>query len=214
MIQTLKQALEQRYTTKVFDPARPADEEKIQVLIETLRLAPSSINSQPWHVFVITNPDEKQRLAAAAWDHNKPKFNDGSHLFLFCARTEFGEKEVRAIEQLVADVRGLPLDEGRVAMMTNYASSMSQADRQEWMKRQVYLMFGQFLLSCALLELDACPLEGFVPETMDGLLGLPERGLTAVVAGVVGQRSADDFNTLEKAAKVRFAKEQVITEIK
>ncbi len=38
MILTLKQALEQRYSTKVFDPAKTADEEKIQTLIFVLML--------------------------------------------------------------------------------------------------------------------------------------------------------------------------------
>ncbi|HEY5717531.1 MAG TPA: nitroreductase family protein [Motiliproteus sp.] len=214
MIKTLQQALEQRYATKVFDPNGVADEAKIETLIETLRLAPSSINSQPWHLYVITNPDEKARIAAAAWDANQPKFRDGSHLFLFCAKTQFGAAEVREIETQVAAVRGGEVNEDRIAMMTNYVNSMDEAARAEWMKRQVYLLFGQFLLSCALLELDACPVEGFLPEKMDELMALPARGLTSVVIGVVGQRSSNDFNSLDKAAKVRFPRERFLTEVR
>lgn len=214
MIQTLKEALEQRYSTKVFDPTKVAEEEKIQTLIETLRLAPSSINSQPWHLFVISNPHEKERIAEAAWDYNQPKFKDSSHLFVFCAKTEFGENEVREIEQLVADVRGTDLDEERVTLMTNYAGSMGDSVRSEWLKKQVYLQFGQFLLSCALMDLDACPVEGFQPEKMDELLGLTAQGLTSVVVGVVGHRSVNDFNTLDQVAKARFGRDQVVTELK
>jgi len=214
MIKTLQQALEQRYATKVFDPSGAADEAKIDTLIETLRLAPSSINSQPWHLYVITNPDEKARIAEAAWDANQPKFRDSSHLFLFCAKTQFGAAEVREIEERVAEVRGAAVDEDRISMMTNYVHSMSEAERGEWMKRQVYLQFGQFLLSCALLDLDACPVEGFRPAKMDELMALATRGLTSVVVGVVGQRSTDDFNSLDKAAKVRFTREHFLTEVR
>ncbi|MBY5991435.1 nitroreductase family protein [Ferrimonas balearica] len=214
MITTLQQAQASRYSTKVFEAGAQVDPDKIDALIDTLCLAPTSINSQPWHLYVISNDEEKARLAEAAWDNNKPKFADGSHLFLFCAKTEFGEAEVRAIEQMVAQVRGGEVDEARVAMMTNYVNAMSPAERQEWMKRQVYLVFGQFLLSCALLDLDSCPVEGFLPEQMDPLLDLQAKGLTSVVAGVVGQRSETDFNTLDKAAKVRFARPQMVTEIR
>jgi len=214
MIKTLQQALEQRYATKVFDPSGAADEAKIETLIETLRLAPSSINSQPWHLYLITNADEKARIAAAAWDANQPKFRDGSHLFVFCAKTAFGAAEIREIEQRVAEVRGGEVNEQRVAMMSNYVLGMSEAERGEWMKKQVYLMFGQFLLSCALLDLDACPVEGFVPQRLDELMALEARGLTSVVVGVVGQRSTDDFNGLDKAAKVRFPRERFLTEVR
>ncbi|WP_210396160.1 nitroreductase family protein [Motiliproteus sediminis] len=214
MIKSLQQALEQRYATKVFDPSGAADEAKIEILVETLRLAPSSINSQPWHLYLITSAGEKARIADAAWDANKPKFRDSSHLFLFCAKTRFGADEVREIEQLAADVRGVAVNEERVAMMTAYVNTMTDAERLEWMKKQVYLMFGQFLLSCALLDLDACPVEGFLPEKMDELMALKARGLTSVVVGVVGQRSTDDFNSLDKAAKVRFQREQLVTEVR
>ncbi|GAA4899217.1 nitroreductase family protein [Ferrimonas pelagia] len=214
MIHTLQQALEQRYATKVFDPHGIAEEEKIEALLNTLCLAPTSINSQPWHLYVITDPERKAKLAQAAWDNNKPKFTDGSHLFLFCAKTDFGEADVRAIEQVVAKVRGSEINEERIAMMTNYVNTMSQAERQEWIKRQVYLVFGQFLLSCALLELDSCPVEGFLTQEMDTLMDLPKQGYTSVVAAVVGQRSANDFNALEKASKVRFSQNQMVTQLR
>lgn len=213
MINNLKHTLANRYSTKVFDPQGGAEQDKIDALIDTLCLAPTSINSQPWHLYVISNADEKRRLAEAAWDNNKPKFEQGSHLFLFCAKTEFGEAEVRAIEERVAEIRGTEVDEGRITMMTNYVASMTAEQRQEWMKRQVYLVFGQFLMSCAMLEMDSCPVEGFLPGVMDELLDLQSKGLTAVVSGVVGQRHADDFNTLEKAAKVRFERANMVTEV-
>ncbi|TKB48865.1 NAD(P)H nitroreductase [Ferrimonas sediminicola] len=214
MINTLQQVLEQRYSTKVFDASQGADEQKVQALIDTLRLAPSSINSQPWQLFVISNPEEKARLAKAAWDYNQPKFHDASHLFVFCAKTEFGAEEVMELEQLVAEVRGTEVNQDRVALMTNYVEGMDPADRQEWLKKQVYLLFGQFLLSCGLLELDACPVEGFLPEDLDTLMGLEEKGLTSVVTALVGVRSNEDFNTLDKAAKVRIPRERFVTEVK
>jgi len=91
---------------------------------------------------------------------------------------------------------------------------MGDSVRSEWLKKEVYLQFGQFLLSSALMDLDACPVEGFLSEKMDDLLGLEAQGLTSVVVGVVGHRSANDPNTLDKVAKARFSRDQVVTELK
>jgi nitroreductase/dihydropteridine reductase len=40
---------QQRYTTKAYDPNKKIPQDQIDLLLEVLRLAPSSINIQPWH---------------------------------------------------------------------------------------------------------------------------------------------------------------------
>ncbi|MGY0218227.1 nitroreductase family protein [Endozoicomonadaceae bacterium StTr2] len=210
----LARVLSSRYATKVFDADKPAAEEKIQQLIETLRLAPSSINSQPWHFYVISNPEEKRRLSQCAWDSNKAKFDDASHVFVFCGKTSYEVEDLQALEELVAEQRGTEVNQARVEFLGGFVNSMDETERKYWIRDQVYLAFGQFLLSCALLELDACPVEGFSREEMDELLGLKEKGLGSVVVGIVGHRHEDDFNTPVKASKVRYPMEQVVTEIR
>jgi glutaredoxin-dependent peroxiredoxin len=43
------EAVRRRRAYRVFDP-RPIEEEKVQALVEAMRLAPSCINNQPWRV--------------------------------------------------------------------------------------------------------------------------------------------------------------------
>ena len=45
---------------------RPVEEEKITKILEAVRLAPSSSNSQPWHVVVVRNKETIQALSKAA----------------------------------------------------------------------------------------------------------------------------------------------------
>ena len=47
----------------------------------------------------------------------------------------------------------------------------------EWAARQAYIALGQFMTVCALLGVDTCPMEGFVPEKFDEILHLspPEK---------------------------------------
>lgn len=54
-----------RQSDRAFDPNRPVEEEKIRKILETVRLAPSACNSQPWHFIVVDDPEIKNKLADA-----------------------------------------------------------------------------------------------------------------------------------------------------
>ena len=62
--------------------------------------------------------------------------------------------------------------------------------------------------ACALLRVDTCPMEGFVPAEFDKILGLTERGLTATVCCAAGYRAETD--KYASAAKVRFPVEKLV----
>ena len=56
-------------------------------------------------------------------------------------------------------------------------------------------------------------MEGFVPEEIDALLGLQDRGLRSVVLLPMGYR-AEEGDWLVNLKKVRRPREEFITEIK
>ncbi len=205
--------LEQRYSTKVFNPERKIDAETLATLKESLRLSPSSINSQPWHFFVVSTQEEKVRLAEAAWDYNQPKFRDASQIIVFCAKRDFTIADLEKIEQNVAETRNTEVSKERIAALGGYVESMTAEYRKEWTRQQAAMAFGQFMLSCQLVGVDCCPIGGFEEPKMDELLGLEEKGLTSVVVAAIGYRAEEDFNTPEKAAKARFSQEDIITEL-
>ncbi|MCW8995490.1 MAG: nitroreductase family protein [Psychromonas sp.] len=214
MLQQLKNALQQRYSTKQFKAGATVENDKLEVLLDTLPLTPTSINSQAWHLYVISNPAKKCQLSEVTWPTNQDKYKDAAYLLVFCAKTAFKKQDLVEIEQLSADIRGGEINNTRIEALNSYISSMSDHECQEWLKRQVYIVFGQFLTSCALLGIDSCPIEGFNTKAMDQQLGLQEKGLTSVVSAVIGQRDIQDFNTPDKAQKVRFPRAKMISEIK
>ena len=213
MEKLLKSALENRYSTKKFAANSQVDEEKVRAIIDTLHVSPSSLNCQPWHVFVISNQQEKERLAECAWDANKGKYTAASHLFVFCRKSSFGDEDLENAIQLNDDIRQETTPQERKSMMANYLAAMDETQKAEWMNKQIYLMLGQFVTSCALLELQACIVGGFKTSEMDELLGLKEKGLASVITAVIGVGEEDDFNAISVAPKVRFDQSQVITEI-
>ncbi len=61
---------------------------------------------------------------------------------------------------------------------------------------------GNILTVCALEQIDACPMEGFIPEQYDKILDLKSRGLTSILVLPVGYRDENDmFSSLKKVRK-------------
>jgi nitroreductase len=112
-----------------------------------------------------------------------------------------------------AEVRGVP-----VASLDAYkgmmVGSLTRTPAQEvdvWMSRQVFIALGVFLTSCAALGVDACPMEGFVPEKYDEVLGLTAKGYASRVVATVGYRAADDKSA--DLAKVRYPLSEMIEQV-
>ena len=77
---------QKRYATKAYRNEK-ISEAKIKELAEILRLAPSSVNSQPWKFVIIGNETLKADLAAHSF-FNEQKIKDASHLVVFFAHDD------------------------------------------------------------------------------------------------------------------------------
>ena len=56
--------VKQRYSVRRFTD-KPVEKEKLDLCLESARLAPSACNSQPWHFIVVENPEFKNKLCDA-----------------------------------------------------------------------------------------------------------------------------------------------------
>lgn len=63
------------------------------------------------------------------------------------------------------------------------------------------------MTAAATLGIDTCPMEGFMPEKYDEILGLKARNLGSTVLLACGYRHPED--PAAKRAKVRFEKSEV-----
>lgn len=208
----LLEQLNWRYATKQFDPARKISAADWAALEEALVLSPSSAGLQPWAFIVVNDPAIRETLVPASYGQTQVK--DASHLVVFAARTNFGEADVDAHLEHTAKVRGVSVESlapFRGMIMGGIVNAMDQATRAVWAGRQTAIALGNLLTSAALLGIDACPMEGFVPAQYDEILGLKERGLTAVAICTLGYRAeTDGYASLPK---VRFPKERVLLHV-
>lgn len=208
----LLEALNWRYATKTFDPSRKIPTATWKTLEETLVLSPSSFGLQPYRFLVVENPATREALLPHSW--NQRQVVDASHYVVLAGRTAMTEAEIDRFLDRIVEVRGTPREalEGYRGMM--YGSLISpgcEARIPFWSARQAYIALGNLMTSAALLGVDACPIEGFVPAEYDALLGLPEQGYASVVCCALGYRSAEDKYAV--APKVRLPSSELIKTI-
>ena len=197
-----------RYATKKFDPTRKIAAETWAVLRQSLIQTPSSYGLQPWKFLIIDTPALKTQLRAVSW--GQAQVEEAAHHVVFLARTAMTEADIdRLIDALVA-ARGTPRESlsGYRGMMVKNIVGAGPEWTREWATRQTYIALGQFMLACAMVQVDACPMEGLDPLKYDEILGLKGSGYHTVVACPVGYRAVDD--KYAELAKVRFAASEVI----
>ena len=208
---TLLEKLNWRYATKVFDPSKKVSDADFEILLESLRLTPSSFGIQPWKFVVVKNLEIREQLVSHSWDQRQVA--DASHLIVLCRLNQMTEKTVDEYMEYTAETRGVDVSElkGFSDMLKGFVNKMDAEQLSQWMENQVYIALGNLMTSASVLDIDACPIEGFSSTEYDRVLGLEEFGLNSVVLCPVGYRGEND--KYAENPKVRFLSEEVILEI-
>lgn len=208
----LLKKLEWRYAAKKMDANRPAEQEKVDTILEAIRLTATSSGLQPYELIVVKNPEIKAKIKPHAW--NQDQVTDCSHLLVFAAWDNYTEERINMMFDLVNDERGF-VNEGwenyRKMILDLYPIRDAETNYAH-AARQAYIGLGTALIAAAEEGIDSTPMEGFDPEKVDEILELKKRGLRSVILLPLGYR-ADEGDWLVNLKKVRRSKENFITEI-
>lgn len=209
----LIQKLQWRYAAKKMDPARPVPDEKVERILEAVRLTASSSGLQPYELIVVTNPELRAQIKPHAW--GQQQITDCSHLLVFAAWDNYTVERINMMFDLVNEERGF-MNEGwenyRQQILATYPGRDAETNYQH-AARQAYIGVGTALIAAAEEEVDSTPMEGFDPAKVDEILGLKTRGLRSVVMIPLGYRAAEG-DWLVNLKKVRRARSQFIVEMK
>lgn len=209
---TLNDHLNWRYATKKMEVGKPVPQDKVDAIVEAVRMAPTSSGTQPFELIMVTNSDIRAKIAEAA--SGQAQITDGSHLLVFAAWDNYTEDRIDTVTQLNVAARGdLPLIHGYYDnLKANYLPREAEVNYAH-AARQAYIALGIALIAAAEQEVDSTPMEGFDPDAVDEILGLRERGLRSVVLMPLGYREeASDW--LLQMPKVRKSRDAIVTEIK
>lgn len=193
--------LQWRYAVKKYSE-ESVSEDKIDQIVEAVNLTASSCGIQPYRLFVITNPEIRQRLGEGSFN---AQIHASSHLLVFAGfnkiTTDYITNYIEMMElQRNLERGGLKILED---ILIDYFSPQTPEQNKIWSDKQAYIGLGTALIAAAELRVDATPMEGFDPKLFDEVLGLSEKGLHASVIMSLGYRDADN-DYLALAKKVRL----------
>jgi nitroreductase len=190
-----------RYATKRYN-GEPVPETQLQNILEAIKLAPSSLGLQPFEVLVIEDPELREKLAPAAY--NQPAITESGALLVFTAWKNITNAQVDAYIDQMARIRQVPVEslDGFKNMILSNTEGKSAADLFQWNTRQAYIALGYATAAAALEKIDSTPMEGFNPEKINEILGLDEKGSSAVLLLALGFRD-EEKDPLAKLPKVR-----------
>ncbi len=192
-----------RYATKRMN-GQKIPQEKIDVILESIRLSASSIGLQPYRVIVIEDRNLLEQIKPVAY--NQSQITEASHLLVFAAWTNVTEELIAEHLNLVASERNVSLDS--LETTKGYLQGLTKNTPEQnfnWAARQAYIALGTGLLAAASQEVDATPMEGFDSGALDTFFGLPEKGLKSVSILPLGYRDASQ-DWLLPLPKVRTPK--------
>ena len=195
----LLKSLEWRYATKKMNGEK-IPQDKLERILEATRLAPSSYGLTPYNVIVVEDQKLKEELQGACY--GQTQLVDSSAVLVFATWDEVTEHSVGNYINEIAKQREIPVESlnGLQDMINNGLTYMTHEQKISWAQRQAYIGLGFALTASAVEEVDSTPMEGFVPESVDTVLGLQELGLKSVIVLPLGYRDTenDSLSTLKK----------------
>ena len=190
-IKDIESALKFRRAMKSFDASKKINKEDITLILEAIRLTPTSYGLEPFNVIVAQDTDFRKKLEKAA-GVNAAKFT-ASHLLIFTAKT--GEELTRKdghIDHMLRDVAQMNaiVRTGYKTFWKKWAKNDFQifGDNEklhQWAARQAYIALGFAMMTAAERGIDSCAMEGFsidkLAEILEELKLIREKDLPVVM---------------------------------
>lgn len=160
----ITKALDFRHACKEFDTDKKITDHDMELILQAIRLAPTSYGFEQFDVIVAQDQQLRQDLKKCA-PINKPRF-DASHFLIFTAKT--AEALDDHIDHMLRNVKQMNLVE-RTAYKTfwkqwaknDFKLMDTPAGLHQWSAHQAYIALGFAMLVAAERGIDSCPIEGF-----------------------------------------------------
>jgi nitroreductase/dihydropteridine reductase len=183
-----------KHLTRYFDPSKTISEGTLDQLLRFLRSTPTSVNVQPNHFYVLATPEAKERLAdnlGERFQDNAEKIMNASHVVILTTRADLPESHMDDVftkeraDGRFADPAKQALWESMTMDFLNLRN-YGYKDLNHWMEKQTYMALGMTMMAAAELGVEATPLEGFDPTSVDKAFKIRETGHTTTVLLALG----------------------------
>ncbi len=165
-------AIRQRRSVKRFKPD-PIPEAVLKEIVDLTLLAPSSHNTQPWRIVLITSPEQKAALAAASW--NQKQIVEAPVTFVFAVDIKGWEK---TFEHTLAEAGRLGAWPEKVvsffrSSVPGFVASLGARDR-EYAVKDALIAATHAALAAESLGLGSCYMNGWEEAKVKQIIGAGE----------------------------------------
>jgi nitroreductase len=162
----VSEAVAARRAVKWFDAGHRMPEQTFRDLMELAILAPTAFNIQNWRFVRVTDPEQRKRIRAVAWD--QAQVTDASELLVLCFDSRAWAREpARYWRNAPREVQDF-----LVPAIDAYYRDRPQVERDEGM-RSCGLIGQTIMLLAKELGYDSCPMDGFDYAAVGDIVELP-----------------------------------------
>lgn len=154
-----------RSATRHYDAEKKISQEDFQCILESARLSPSSVGSEPWKFVVLQNKALRQAIKPVSWGL-ATQIDHASHLVILLAKKNARYDSDFFKEALLKR----QLSDEQIAKAVAVYQKFQEHDMRilesertlfDWASKQTYIALANMMTAAALLGIDSCPIEGF-----------------------------------------------------
>ncbi|MCI1682105.1 MAG: NAD(P)H-dependent oxidoreductase [Bacteroides sp.] len=176
-VQEITEAFKFRHACKLFDKNRVIPEETFNMILEAGRLSPSSFGLEPWKFLIVQSKELREKLYPISWGAQN-SLDGASHFVIILARKKIDTLyDSEYVNHILTDIKGFSPDVTEqflkaYELFQKEGFKLLEGDRAifDWASKQTYIALANMLTVAAMLGVDSCPIEGFVPEPINKLL--------------------------------------------
>ena len=168
----VSEAIRTRKSIRRFKPD-PIPEEKIKLLLESARLAPSGTNTQPWRFIVVKDDDTKVKLQRAS--HNQRHIKRAPIIIVCCADLKAFREFPQRVDELI-ESGALP-ERTREVFIPYLEKGMSTVTRDALMvaaAANVSIAVEHIVLQAVEIGLGTCWVRWYEDNKVKEILDIPE----------------------------------------
>jgi len=188
----VSEALKSRLSANMFDTKAELSREQITELVELATQAPSSFNSQNWHVIAITDSEVRKKIRAAAWD--QAKVTESAVLFAVLGNTNVVEKLPESMDLAIkADVIGSDIKQWFLENAEKFYEGKDELSRDEAIRSASYLAMS-LMLAGEEKGYGSGPMIGFDSAEVSKILNIPDNYVLTLLLSMGPLAAAGNWN--------------------
>ena len=168
----VSEAIKKRRSIRKFKPD-PIPEEKIRLLLESARLAPSGTNTQPWRFIIVKDNGTKKKLQEAA--HNQRHVKSAPVIIVCCADLKAFKEFSERVDELI-ESGALP-ERTREVFIPYLSKGMDTVTKDALMiaaAANVAIAVEHIVLQAVEIGLGTCWVRWYEDDKVKKILDIPE----------------------------------------